>query len=1150
MKPFSLPRGLLHPRHWSLATQLTLLVISIMASTLFVLNFSAYRTARAALVTQIGTNFEAQATSASDVVATFLFGNVSELQTLALSETLERALIARNTTYAGAPAEIEAEILALDRQWAASPDNSPFVTSITSASAGANRIVAQLLAFLGSYEEHTELFVTDRYGATVGATGRLSDYYHADETWWQAAWNNGQGAVYVSQPVYDQSANVTALLIAVPVYDHVNGQVVGILRSTLLVVELLELLDRQLVGQTGHVDVLTRSGELVFKAGTQHEEEFSLFLRARLRNGQAGRAVAPNTQGEELNFGYAPITEQSLSFEGGGAAGVSRAEAAIAEGIGDLDWVLVISQESSEAFATLERVAQRNNYYALVIAAATTILTYFLAQLLTRPLVRLSAAAEEVGAGRLDVPLPATGSDEINRLSASFAQMVAKLRLAFATLEQRVRERTAELATANNQLQTEVLERKQAQADLSRRNQYLAALQETALDLLRQRNLDDLLNELVRRAAAMLDCEHGYLFIIDSSKNQMIQAAGIGLARSHIGQWRKLGVGIAGQAWEQNKTLVVDDYQQWVDRLPNFPFYRAIVAMPLHVASETVGVIGLAHSLPDRTFTGEELALLQQFGTMAAVALENARLLATIQQELAERRKVEETLRASEARNRAMINAVPDLLFRLDNQGTFVDYAAQSESLLLIPPSVFLNRTIHDLFPSPLSDNMMTCVHQAIATNEVQLLEYQLPTENGYNDFEARFIVSGDNELLVIVRNITARKQIEAQLRRAEARYRTLVEQVPAVVYLDVFEAGRPHFSSYVSPQVESILGYTPEEFYARPSLPVDILHPEDRDESLARDQEHYQTGHKSIQEYRVVSRDGRVVWLRDEAVIIHDETGRPLGSQGILLDITERKQVEESMRYARDQALEASRLKSELLAKVSHELRTPLGAIMGYAEMLQEGIFGPLFIEQREATAEIIDSSHFLTTMVNELLDQAQLEAGRVKLNVKKMAPADLLEQVKSKLDVLAQARGLALNCEVDPAVPATLCGDPERLQQILINLVGNAIKFTEHGSVSVHLYRPDDTHWAMRVADTGAGIPPEAKAYIFEPFRQVDSTLTRLHRGTGLGLSIVKQLVTLMDGQITLESELGRGSTFTTTLPLVLSEEQPNLLSSPEFP
>jgi signal transduction histidine kinase len=227
------------------------------------------------------------------------------------------------------------------------------------------------------------------------------------------------------------------------------------------------------------------------------------------------------------------------------------------------------------------------------------------------------------------------------------------------------------------------------------------------------------------------------------------------------------------------------------------------------------------------------------------------------------------------------------------------------------------------------------------------------------------------------------------------------------------------------------------------------------------------------------------------------------------------------------------------LLAKVSHELRTPLGAIMGYAEMLREGIFGSLSGEQREAAAEVIDSSHFLTTMVNELLDQAQLEAGRVKLNVKEMTPADLLEQVKSKLGVLAQAKGLALNCTVEAAVPAVLCGDPERLQQILINLAGNAIKFTERGEVRVELFRPDEEHWAMRVVDTGAGIPAEAKAYIFEPFRQVDSSLTRLHRGTGLGLSIVKQLVTLMDGQIVVDSEVGRGSVFTITLPLVLSED-----------
>lgn len=170
----------------------------------------------------------------------------------------------------------------------------------------------------------------------------------------------------------------------------------------------------------------------------------------------------------------------------------------------------------------------------------------------------------------------------------------------------------------------------------------------------------------------------------------------------------------------------------------------------------------------------------------------------------------------------------------------------------------------------------------------------------------------------------------------------------------------------------------------------------------------------------------------------------------------------------------------------------------------------------------------------MNELLDQAQLEAGRLGLHISTFVLADMVNQVHAQMEVLAQAKGLSLTTQIAAEIPAALSGDPIRLQQILVNLVGNAIKFTKTGLIHISCYKPDQTHWAMQVSDTGPGIPIEAHALIFEPFRQVDGSETREHGGAGLGLSIVKQLVTLMDGEITLDSEMRQGSTFTVVLPL----------------
>ena len=266
----------------------------------------------------------------------------------------------------------------------------------------------------------------------------------------------------------------------------------------------------------------------------------------------------------------------------------------------------------------------------------------------------------------------------------------------------------------------------------------------------------------------------------------------------------------------------------------------------------------------------------------------------------------------------------------------------------------------------------------------------------------------------------------------------------------------------------------------------------------------------------------------------LYERRGELTGRLIVLHDITERKQAEEALVLAHDQALEASRLKSELLANVSHDLRTPLTSILGYTDLLEAGGYGPLSDKQQTVVTRIMVNTKQLLLFINNILDQAQIDAGKVELRVSSFNPSNLIETIQSTMSVLAQAKGLELTGHVASEVLPTLSGDFQRLQAILMNLVSNGIKFTKQGTVHIHIYQPDADHWALQVCDTGSGIPRQAQTYIFEPFRQVDGSLTRAQTGTGLGLSIVKQLTTLMGGEITLESEVGRGSIFTVSLPL----------------
>lgn len=235
----------------------------------------------------------------------------------------------------------------------------------------------------------------------------------------------------------------------------------------------------------------------------------------------------------------------------------------------------------------------------------------------------------------------------------------------------------------------------------------------------------------------------------------------------------------------------------------------------------------------------------------------------------------------------------------------------------------------------------------------------------------------------------------------------------------------------------------------------------------------------------------------------------------------------------------ELEKLKSTFVAIVSHELRTPLNAILGYAEMFKESVYGPMNEKQINMAARIMINTQRLLGLINDLLDQAQMEAGRLTIKMAPVRPADLLENIHGIMDPIVHAKGLEFTSEIEEDLPEVLNGDAARLQQILVNLVNNGVKFTDQGTIHVRLFRPSMSKWGIEVTDTGRGIPESELPYIFESFRQVEGATTRVHGGIGLGLSIVRQLVNLMHGEVQAKSKLEKGSTFTITLPLVLVEE-----------
>jgi PAS domain S-box-containing protein len=380
--------------------------------------------------------------------------------------------------------------------------------------------------------------------------------------------------------------------------------------------------------------------------------------------------------------------------------------------------------------------------------------------------------------------------------------------------------------------------------------------------------------------------------------------------------------------------------------------------------------------------------------------------------------------------------------------------------------------------------------------------------------------------------------QRTSALRASEARFRSLSAASP----IGIFQTDPEGRAVYLNARWAEITGLAIEDALGD-GWEV-VVHPEDRDAVLGSWRAAVREGRELAVEFRVLTPVGEVRWTSARSNPLRADDGRIVGHVGTTEDVTARKATEIELADARDRALDATRLKSEFLANMSHEIRTPMNAIIGMTDMALDT---ELNEEQREFLETVKISSRALLTLLDDILDLAKIEAGKLTIESIPLLLRDSLGDTLRTLAVRAHQKGLELACDVAPDVPDALLGDPGRLRQIVINLVGNAIKFTERGEVVVAVRMEtaiaNDVVLHFAVKDSGVGIPPDKQSIIFAPFVQGDGSMSRQYAGTGLGLSIASQLVEIMGGRIWLESEVGRGSTFHFTVCLGRGPDAPDV-------
>lgn len=518
-------------------------------------------------------------------------------------------------------------------------------------------------------------------------------------------------------------------------------------------------------------------------------------------------------------------------------------------------------------------------------------------------------------------------------------------------------------------------------------------------------------------------------------------------------------------------------------------------------------------------------------------------------QDVTDKKKTEASLRESEQRYKEIFDATSEAIFISEaDTGRLLDvneamlrmYGYQSKDAVLAG-------SIGDLSSNEgqfTEDEAMKKIAAAYHGERLQF-DWQAKRSDG-SVFPVEVtlrhsLIGGQSRIVAVARDITARKRTETALRESEHHFRALANAGKALIWT----AGTDMLCNYFNNAWLDFTGRTMEQELGDGW--TEGMHPDDHDRCLNDYAAKFARREAFEIEYRLRHADGSYRWILDLGSPRHDSAGTFIGYIGHCYDITERKLNEQALILAKEEAEAASRAKSSFLANMSHEVRTPLNGIMGMMQVLG---MTPLNPEQAKYVSMAMTSADRLARLLTDLLDLSRIESGRMPLREEEFGTGELRDSVFELFFVAARDKGIALDSTLDPSLPPRLMGDESRLRQILFNLIGNAVKFTDEGSVRLEMtpLRFEEGHVLVLISviDTGIGIPADRLSELFQPFTQIETSYTRRYQGAGLGLSIVRRLVKLMGGHITLDSIPGEGTAVHVVLPLKL----PPALQTPRPP
>jgi PAS domain S-box-containing protein len=960
----------------------------------------------------------------------------------------------------------------------------------------------------------------------------------------------------VSNIVNDGADGAAVIACALPILNsqsQFQGVLVGLFRvSPSSTNALYGDIIRLRIGESGSTYLVDGEGRVIYHSDVASiGQDFSAqTVVQQVLSGQVSSVRTRDPAGNDVVAGFAPVPDTS--------------------------WGLV-NEESWGALTSGFRSYQNFLLFLLVLGVVIPAIVVNLGvRRITRPITELMSAAQEVAQGKFGQTIRAQTGDEIEELAQQFNLMSAQLQASYANLEQKVADRTRELATLNA----------------------VAAVVSRSLEL------DEILTDALEQTVTMLDVDAGAILLIQPDGEVMTAQVQRGFSEEFLEAVPHIrrDEGLAGQAVTQGEPVVLDISEYPTEHLAPLLVkegLQTLVSAPLLHKGRALGVLNLATRRP-RAFPSQELELLAAIGQQIGVAVENAQLYEQTEQELAERKRAEEELRrvnevlahrnrellllnrviaatTSQLEIKAVLEAVCRelaLAFDLPEVGAALldlDGSAAEPTLTVVAEYRTADRpsALGTVLPvrgnpsaeyvlehkAPMAvtdaqrDPRMAPVHDLMRQrNNVSLLILPLTVHDEVvgtiglvaverREFTAEEVNLAANAAAAASQALENARAEEA-LRDSQQRLLLHVQHTP-LAYIE-WDADLQVVDW--NPAAERIFGYSRKEALHCHAYEI-IVPPEvqPRVTEIWHSILDQTGGTRSTNEN--VTKDGRRITCEWYNTPLIDQDGRVIGLASLVEDITERVRAEEELRQAKESAETANRAKSVFLANMSHELRTPLNAILGFAQLMTRD--PGLTSAQRENLDIIGRSGEHLLGLINDVLETSKIEAGRATLEAGSFDLYRMLDGLEEMFQLRATQKGLVLLFERGPGVPQYVCTDESKLRQVLMNLLGNAVKFTQEGGITLRVgkkdARPlqevqgksssvtpgDHTSLIFEVEDTGPGIAPTELEAVFDPFVQTESG-KRSQEGTGLGLPISRQFVHLMGGELTVSSEVGVGSIF----------------------